>query len=42
VIDRERRGFAELSAALRKEIQRYGNVPWQGTVVEEADGAAQN
>jgi arylsulfatase A-like enzyme len=29
LIDKNRKVFNELSAALRKEIQRYGTVPWQ-------------
>ena len=29
LIDKERKVFGELAAALRKEIQRYGQVPWQ-------------
>ncbi len=28
-IDKDRRVFQELAAALRKQIQRYGSVPWQ-------------
>jgi arylsulfatase A-like enzyme len=30
----ERQVFNQLSAALRRQIQRYGSVPWQQTVVE--------
>jgi arylsulfatase A-like enzyme len=30
VIEREREVYQELAAALRREIQRYGSVPWQG------------
>jgi arylsulfatase A-like enzyme len=30
----ERQVFNQLSAALRRQIQRYGSVPWQKTVVE--------
>ena len=29
LIGKERRIYQELAAALRKEIQRYGRVPWQ-------------